>query len=103
MGFLTVCDHVAGPANSKTRNKATLSLTVKVGYVSHMIYGVSRILSRSLISSFIYESYAKCNGFQVQTCISIINFMFDKKVTVSHSLIAVGAVGVRIPLYLGHS
>ena len=27
----------------------------------------------------------------------------SKKVKVSHSLIAVGAVGVRIPLYLGHS
>ena len=26
-----------------------------------------------------------------------------KRVKVSHSLIAVGAVGVRIPLYLGHS
>ena len=26
-----------------------------------------------------------------------------KKVKVSHSLIAVGAVGVRFPLYLGHS
>ena len=26
-----------------------------------------------------------------------------KKVKVSHSLIAVGAVGVRVPLYLGHS
>ena len=26
-----------------------------------------------------------------------------KKVKVSHSLLAVGAVGVRVPLYLGHS
>ena len=26
-----------------------------------------------------------------------------KKVKVSHSLIAVGAVGVRVPLYLRHS
>ena len=26
-----------------------------------------------------------------------------KKVKVSHSLIAVGAVGVRVSLYLGHS
>ena len=26
-----------------------------------------------------------------------------KKVKVSHSLIVVGAVGVRVPLYLGHS
>ena len=26
-----------------------------------------------------------------------------KKVKVSHSLIAIGAVGVRVPLYLGHS
>ena len=26
-----------------------------------------------------------------------------KKVKVSHSLIAVGAVGDRVPLYLGHS
>ena len=25
------------------------------------------------------------------------------KVKVSHSLLAVGAVGVRVPLYLGHS
>ena len=25
-----------------------------------------------------------------------------KKVKVSHSLIALGAVGVRVPLYLGH-
>ena len=25
------------------------------------------------------------------------------KIKVSHSLIAVGAVGVRVPLYLGHS
>ena len=28
---------------------------------------------------------------------------FKVKVKVSHSLIAVGAVGVRVPLYLGHS
>ena len=28
---------------------------------------------------------------------------FIKRVKVSHSLIAVGAVGVRVPLYLGHS
>ena len=28
---------------------------------------------------------------------------YRKKVKVSHSLIAVGAVGVRVPLYLGHS
>ena len=28
---------------------------------------------------------------------------FKTKVKVSHSLIAVGAVGVRVPLYLGHS
>ena len=28
---------------------------------------------------------------------------FFYKVKVSHSLIAVGAVGVRVPLYLGHS
>ena len=27
----------------------------------------------------------------------------SKEVKVSHSLIAVGAVGVRVPLYLGHS
>ena len=27
----------------------------------------------------------------------------EVKVKVSHSLIAVGAVGVRVPLYLGHS
>ena len=27
----------------------------------------------------------------------------SKKVKVSHSLLAVGAVGVRVPLYLGHS
>ena len=29
--------------------------------------------------------------------------LVKKKVKVSHSLIAVGAVGVRVPLYLGHS
>ena len=29
--------------------------------------------------------------------------MIMVKVKVSHSLIAVGAVGVRVPLYLGHS
>ena len=28
---------------------------------------------------------------------------WEIKVKVSHSLIAVGAVGVRVPLYLGHS
>ena len=28
---------------------------------------------------------------------------YKVKVKVSHSLIAVGAVGVRVPLYLGHS
>ena len=32
------------------------------------------------------------------TCIKSI-----KKVKVSHSLTAVGAVGVRVPLYLGHT
>ena len=30
-------------------------------------------------------------------------FHVKVKVKVSHSLIAVGAVGVRVPLYLGHS
>ena len=29
--------------------------------------------------------------------------MVKVKVKVSHSLIAVGAVGIRVPLYLGHS
>ena len=33
---------------------------------------------------------------ELQLCIAY-------KVKVSHSLIAVGAVGVRVPLYLGHS
>ena len=31
------------------------------------------------------------------------NYFHKSKVKVSHSLIAVGAVGVRVPLYLGHS
>ena len=30
-------------------------------------------------------------------------FFYKVKVKVSHSLIAVGAVGVRVPLNLGHS
>ena len=30
-------------------------------------------------------------------------FILKKKVKVPHSLIAVGVVGVRVPLYLGHS
>ena len=33
----------------------------------------------------------------------ITSFGQLKKVKVSHSLLAVGAVGVRVPLYLGHS
>ena len=32
-----------------------------------------------------------------------LNTMYLKRVKVSHSLIAVGVVGVRDPLYLGHS
>ena len=31
------------------------------------------------------------------------NYNIKVKVKVSHSLIAVGAAGVRVPLYLGHS
>ena len=34
--------------------------------------------------------------------VNIVHFI-KGKVKVSHSLIAVGAVGVRVPLYLGHS
>ena len=34
---------------------------------------------------------------------TIIIIIIVKKVKVSHSLIAVGAVGVRVPLYLGHT
>ena len=34
---------------------------------------------------------------------SCVGGTFIKKVKVSHSLLAVGAVGVRVPLYLGHS
>ena len=30
-------------------------------------------------------------------------FHIKSKIKVSHSLIAVGAVGVRVPMYLGHS
>ena len=35
--------------------------------------------------------------------LSLRNKKKKVKVKVSHSLIAVGAVGVRVPLYLGHS
>ena len=42
------------------------------------------------------------------TCLNVcklmpVNIKVKVKVKVSHSLIAVGAVGVRVPLYLGHS
>ena len=35
--------------------------------------------------------------------LSLCTAIVEVKVKVSHSLIAVGAVGVRVPLYLGHS
>ena len=40
---------------------------------------------------------------KVRTKIVSVLTIGKKKVKVSHSLIAVGAVGVRVPLYLGHS
>ena len=33
----------------------------------------------------------------------IVQYEVKVKVKVSHSLLAIGAVGVRVPLYLGHS
>ena len=35
--------------------------------------------------------------------LGLLEGVLCEKVKVSHSLIAVGAVGVRVPLYLGHS
>ena len=43
------------------------------------------------------------NGTMEVNISVIALFVFYKKVTVSHSLVAIGAVGVRVPLYLGHS
>ena len=42
----------------------------------------------------IYEKYK---------AVSVFRSMYKVKVKVSHSLTAVGAVGVRVPLYLGQS
>ena len=49
----------------------------------------ARELIHVLVSLIPFYSF-KCNAV-------------SKKVKVSHSLIAVGAVEVRVPLYLGHS
>ena len=43
------------------------------------------------------------NQYTEHTIINIKRKSPQVKVKVSHSLIAVGAVGVRVPLYLGHS
>ena len=58
-------------------------------------------------------SQSKCSGtrtlryqqfeMNLDSEISGVYCIKVKKVKVSHSLIAVGAVGVRVPLYLGHS
>ena len=54
-------------------------------------------------SHIVRKTRRKCSYFSnVQPC--TITYKLDKvKVKVSHSLIAIGAVGVRVPLYLGHS
>ena len=41
--------------------------------------------------------------FKIKMFESVFNLLIKVKVKVSHSLIAVGAVGVRVPLYLGYS
>ena len=45
------------------------------------------------------------NSFTISQCVKAweTEIIVKKGVKVSHSLIAVGAVGVRVPLYLGHS
>ena len=47
----------------------------------------------------------KLEGMNPQYCTGFENayVCVCRGVKVSHSLIAVGAVGVRVPLYLGHS
>ena len=41
--------------------------------------------------------------FVLTKCRTMILVLMEVKVKVFHSLLAVGALGVRVPLYLGHS
>ena len=58
-----------------------------------------------LLTTILSHKACKHTSRQVlENTLFAINAIFIKgKVKVSHSLIAVGAVGVRVPLYLGHS
>ena len=66
-----------------------------------------------MLSSAEHEIFLLIN-VKMSTIVGILTFMskknnilglseVGKKVKVSHILIALGAVGVRVPLYLGHS
>ena len=70
-------------------------------YLAH--YGVSH--AKYWVSVDCGTVYRKsyCNIFSIGSSVSISKMFKKVKVKVSHSLIAVGAVGVRVPLYLGHS
>ena len=55
-----------------------------------------QVITKSVSKAKIHVPTEKC-GQSAHMWIQV------KKVKVSHSLLAVGAVGVRVPLYLGHS
>ena len=65
-----------------------------------LIHQCQIIIFLILKSDYIENSRIDLKGIIVQVPSNQIEV---KKVKVSHSLIAVGAVGVRVPLYLGHS
>ena len=73
------------------------------------------VVLRQNIASALFTDGSNCSVNTLSALLVVrvtrchLNLLFHfhnlkvKKVKVSHSLITIGAVGVRVPLYLGHS
>ena len=63
------------------------------------------IIKKDISQGRYFYIYLLCRQGQCFNILVVLEgYLFKKvKVKVPHSLIAVGAVGVRVPLYLGHS
>ena len=67
-----------------------------VGAGWYLVGGIWIVFSLTYCFSFFSPSPSETAQYRLKTVCKV-------KVKVSHSLIAVGALGVRFPLYLGHS
>ena len=84
--------------------KGNLLTPYNVLIVIHSFHGLDKMKQQGLFRvDFPYLFRKTCCESSHRDGVEGSQHRFLLKVKVSHSLIAVGAVGVRVPLYLGHS